>query len=203
MGERSSGEPDLLKEYHRRASRALGAVGALPESTAYPGQPETMAEFGERRYGELKALRGGEPIGLYPTHAQGPPLFQDIHQQPLRNPYLAYSGEGTIGMGGAPGSPLTAGQPEGYSTAYPIYGYGRPMNTQDEFRYALGSVWDVGPQEADYFEPRFTTDIGLYPHFPSPLGDPYAQIEDSPWITIGQTSIPTSSIKEDEDWFWL
>ena len=203
--ERKTGELDLLQEYNRRYSRPLGVAGSLPESTVYPGQPETMAEFGERKHKEMVAAAGGDPIGLYPKQYEPPPLFQDIHQKLLRNPYLAYSGEGTVGMGGAPGLGGTAGQPEGYSTAYPIYGYGRPLGTVDERRYALGSIGDVQTAggDIDYFKPRFTTDIDLYPHFPSPLGDPYQQIGDSPWITIGQTSIPTASIKEDKDWFWL
>ena len=195
VGERLTGEPDLLKEYNRRLSRELGVPGSLPESSILPGQPESMAEFGERRFGELSDI---DPEGtrLYPLAGEPPPLFSDIHQKPLRNPYLAYSGAGTAGMGGGvQGARGRLPQPsvEGYEYAYPVYPYGRALNEREipgEFRYAP-TGWDVGPQEAQYTRPRFTQDINQYPYFPYMPGDPFQQVGDEQFITVGQTLVPT------------
>jgi hypothetical protein len=195
QGERQTGELDLLKEYNRRLSRPLGTPGSLPESGAYPGRPETMAEFGQRRFGELSDI---DPEGtrLYPLAGEPPPLFQDIHQQPLRNPYMAYSGQGTVGMGaGAQGRVGRLPQPdvEGYEYAYPVYSYGRPLNEREipgEFRYAP-TGWDIGPKELEYNRPRFTQDINEYPYFPYMLGDPFEQVGDEQFISVGQTLVPT------------
>tara|TARA_Y100000310_G_scaffold259011_1_gene267581 strand:+ start:283 stop:1143 length:861 start_codon:yes stop_codon:yes gene_type:complete len=188
QGERQTGELDLLKEYNRRLSRPLGTPGSLPESGAYPGRPETMSEFGQRRFGELSDI---DPEGtrLYPRAGEPPPLFQDIHQQPLRNPYIAYSGQGTVGMGegaaGYMGGRLPQPSVSGYDYAYPIYSYYPNVHTDESF-YQPGR---------EGFENRMylTKDIKKYPYFPTLPQDLAGGVkyDGQDYILVGQTLVPT------------
>ena len=67
---------------------------------------------------------------------------------------------------------------------------------------ALSPIATDAFSEADVSAPRFTTNLDLYPYFPYMVGDPSEQIDDSPYITVGQTLIPKEDIK-DQDWFWI
>ena len=183
------GTNDLIRDYNIRLSYGEDDPRGLTYDES--GRPESMSDYGKRHWDEFGSAEG-RTRGYTPGT-----LWTD----PNRSYYMGYSGYGP--GGGVTGDTGNGDTAEGYSNVRQIYAYGRPMNNPTgEFRYAPTGL-DVGPQEVGVTNPRFTTKTSLYPHFSYELGDPFQKIGDSNFITIGQRSVPTSSINYDEDWFWI
>ena len=181
------GEPDLLRTYNRRLARYnIEAPGALNESKLFPGQPETMAEFGERHYEEFgkeegrRIIETGGPFG-------GAALWSD----PGRSPYLGYPGgvrSGAGGVTGAAGGRLPQPDVSGFEYAYPVWGWQTPTDVSPGY-YA--AEVPGGPSLTQRY---YTQDIGQYPYFPYPIGAGQQAMVDgapSPYITVGQEMLPT------------
>jgi len=177
------GEPDLLRTYNRRLAR-YGGTGGLPESPSLPGQPETMSEYGLRHWNEF-----GSDEGRKLVETQGPFGGAALWSDPGRSPYLGYPG-GVRGAGDAGTVAAQVGrlpQPDvsGYEYAYPVLGW-------HEGEYKPGVSGDIHSPSWEYF----TQDAGAYPYFPYQPGDLGQQVDDSPYISVGQSMLPTDSYPE-------
>ena len=175
------GETDLIRAYNRRLAR-FGGPGGLPESASSPGQPETMAEYGLRHWNEF-----GQSEGRKLIETEGPFGGAALWGDPGRNPYLGYTGA-------APGQGIdltqVSGLPqpdiEGYEYAYPVLGW-----HEGEYKTGVHPSIPYSPSWEYY-----TQDAGAYPYFPYQPGDLGQQIEDAPFISVGQRILPTDDYPE-------
>ena len=181
-------QPDLLKAYNIGLSLPEGqtvtiddqTIGHLPQ---VGGRPQSLAEFGLQHWQDYGQAEGRD---LYDVGGES--AWQTGWYDPLRSPFIAYGGGQVAGGAGEPidsmGGVLPQPSKEGYEYAYPVWGW-----QEDD----LGGTYQPGVWAGtrtpgwDYY----TQNIDEFPYFPYEPGHFGSQIEGEPYISVGQSLLPT------------
>ena len=185
-------QPDLLKTYNIGLSLPEGQVTTVDGKTVGPlpqvgGRPESLAEYGLRHWQDYGQAEGRD---LYDVGGES--AWQTGWYDPNRSPFIAYGGGGVAGGAGQPTAGGVRSQPfrEGFEYAYPVWGW-----QEDDMggTYQPG-VWD-GTRSPDW--DYYTQNIEEFPYFPYTPGHFGTKIDDSPYISVGQSLLPAGDYPSD------
>ena len=181
-------QPDLLKAYNIGLSLPEGQTVTIDDQTIghlprVGGRPQSLAEFGLQHWQDYGQAEGRD---LYDVGGES--AWQTGWYDPLRSPFIAYGGGQVAGGAGEPidsmGGVLPQPSKEGYEYAYPVWGW-----QEDDLggTYQPG-VW-AGTRTPDW--DYYTQNIDEFPYFPYEPGHFGSQIEGEPYISVGQSLLPT------------